>query len=89
MLACPSCNTRKKDQLPNRQKLAAVVTRNKSMSNSDSSIVRLEFRGYNENLLWQLRFPHAHQPTGWAWVNPQLMILDKVVQTYCITEGEG
>lgn len=57
VLACPSCNTRKKDQLPNRQKLAAVVTRNKSMSNSDSSIVRLEFKGYNENLLWQLRFP--------------------------------
>jgi len=57
VLACPSCNTRKKDQLPNRQKLAAVVTRNESMSNSDSSIVRLEFKGYNENLLWQLRFP--------------------------------
>ena len=57
VLACPSCNTRKKDQLPNRQKLAAVVTRNKSMSNSDSSIVRLEFKGYNENLLWKLRFP--------------------------------
>ena len=57
VLACPSCNTRKKDQSPNRQKLAAVVTRNKSMSNSDSSIVRLEFKCYNENLLWQLRFP--------------------------------
>lgn len=68
VLACPSCNTRKKDQLPNRQKLAAVVTRNESLSNSDSSIVRLEFKGYNENLLWQLwdyaykRGLHVYQP---------------------------
>ena len=68
VLACPSCNTRKKDQLPNRQKLAAVVTRNESLSNSDSSIVRLEFEGYNENLLWQLwdyaykRGLHVYQP---------------------------
>ena len=34
-------------------------------------------------------FSHAHQPTGWAWVNPQLMIFDDAVQTDCITEGEG
>ena len=34
-------------------------------------------------------FSHAHQPTGWAWVNPQLMIFDDAVQTDCLTEGAG
>ena len=54
VLACPTCNAKKKDQLPTRQKLATVVTRNTVLESSDNPIVRVEFKGYNENLLWQL-----------------------------------
>ncbi len=54
VLACPSCNIKKKDQLPTRQILAAVVSRNEEMAVSENPIVKIEFKGYNENLLWQL-----------------------------------
>ena len=68
VLACPACNIKKKDQLPTRQKLAAVVSRNESLSQLNNSIISLEFRGYHENLLWQLweygykRGLHVFQP---------------------------
>lgn len=68
VLACPKCNIKKKDQLPTRQKLAVVVSRNESLSHSKDSIISLEFKGYNENLLWQLwdygykRGLHVFQP---------------------------
>lgn len=54
VLACPTCNIKKKDQLPTRQKLSAVVTRNTALESLENPIVQVEFKGYNENLLWQL-----------------------------------
>lgn len=54
VLACPACNTRKNDRLPNKANLSRVVTRNEDLLQSKSQIVREEFVGYNANLLWTI-----------------------------------
>lgn len=54
VLACPGCNSRKKDFLPNKTDLSRVISRNETLQRSHNSIVHEEFVGYSANMLWSI-----------------------------------
>ena len=54
VLACPKCNTKKKDLLPSKQKLAEVTTRNQEMISNQDPFIHKELVGYSEDLMWKI-----------------------------------
>ena len=60
VLACPKCNTKKKDLLPSKQKLAEVTTRNQKMISNRNPFVYKEFVGYSNDLMWKI-WDYAHK----------------------------
>lgn len=54
VLACSTCNIRKNNLLPTKQKLAKVVYRNKRMSLGQNLFIKGEFVGYSEDLMWEI-----------------------------------
>ena len=54
VLACPKCNTKKRDMLPNRQKLAGIINRNCDMAESNNPFIISEFKGYSQDLMWNV-----------------------------------
>ena len=54
VLACPTCNTRKNDTLPNKADLSRLITRNEHYLHSQNTVVQEEFAAYNADLLWSI-----------------------------------
>jgi CRISPR/Cas system Type II protein with McrA/HNH and RuvC-like nuclease domain len=51
VLACAECNRKKRDNLPDEKYLDNLVERNKIFVEDDCSLVKKEFRTYNESNL--------------------------------------
>lgn len=54
VLACPACNSRKKDKLPSKENLSRVIVRNEKFISTPKSIIENEFRGYQADLMWKI-----------------------------------
>lgn len=54
VLACPACNSKKKDRLPSKENLSRVIVRNEQLISIPKSIIKVEFRGYNSDLMWKI-----------------------------------
>lgn len=54
MLACPKCNIKKSNKLPSRQLLAGIVMRNQKVNEQANPTIFSEFKGYHDDLLWQI-----------------------------------
>ncbi len=54
VLACPSCNTKKKDKLPTRERLSHLIIRNEQLALLDNPFIIAEFKGYTPELLWRI-----------------------------------
>lgn len=54
VLACPNCNTKKKDRLPTREGLSHLIVRNEKLSLIDKPYITVEFKGYSPDLLWRI-----------------------------------
>lgn len=51
VLACPTCNSKKKDKLPSKENLSKVIVRNEQFILKPKSIVEVEFKGYQAELM--------------------------------------
>lgn len=54
VLACPTCNSKKKDKLPSKENLSRVIVRNEQFISLPKSIIEVEFRGYQADLMWKI-----------------------------------
>lgn len=54
VLACPACNSKKKDRLPSKENLSRVIVRNERFSSIPKPIIEVEFRGYQADLMWKI-----------------------------------
>lgn len=54
VLACPTCNEKKKDKLPTASVLAKVILRNEQLSQKTNSKIVAEFNGYDPSLLMHI-----------------------------------
>lgn len=54
VLACPTCNEKKKDKLPTASILAEVILRNERLSQKANSKIVAEFNGYDPSLLMHI-----------------------------------
>ena len=54
VLACPTCNTKKKNKLPTQSGLSRVIVRNEQLIQLDSPQIELAFKGYEPDLLWRI-----------------------------------
>ena len=54
VLACPACNIKKKDKLPNEPILSQVVVRNEELKQSDNPIIQKDFSAYTSKTMWMI-----------------------------------
>jgi len=54
VLACPACNTKKKDKLPSKENLSRVIVRNEQFITIPKTIIKVEFKGYQSDLMWKI-----------------------------------
>lgn len=54
VLACPSCNIKKKDKLPNEPILSRVVVRNEKLLQSSNPLVCRDLTAYTPKTLWMI-----------------------------------
>ena len=54
VLACPACNSKKKDRLPSKENLSRVIVRNEQFISIPKPIIEVEFRGYQADLMWKI-----------------------------------
>lgn len=54
VLACPTCNTKKKDRLPSKENLSRVIVRNEQFISIPKPIIEIEFKGYQADLMWKI-----------------------------------
>ena len=54
VLACPSCNTKKKDKLPSKENLSKVIVRNEQFISIHKEIIKVEFKNYQSDLMWKI-----------------------------------
>ena len=51
VLACPECNIKKKDKMPNEDYLIRLGERNKKLKGIDDVLIEKEFAGYSYDFL--------------------------------------
>ena len=54
VLACPTCNTKKKNKLPSQSGLSRVIVRNEQLIQLATPQIELAFKGYDPDLLWRV-----------------------------------
>jgi hypothetical protein len=54
VLACPACNSKKKDKLPSKENLSRVIVRNEQFITIPKTIIKIEFKGYQPDLMWKI-----------------------------------
>lgn len=55
VLACKNCNGKKRDRVPDKQKLLQVINRNEQIVSSiTTSQIEIDFEGYSSDMLWRL-----------------------------------
>lgn len=60
VLSCPTCNNKKKEQLPNMNDLESILIRNEQLREINNVLIQKDFNDYNEEFIRQL-YKYAHR----------------------------
>lgn len=54
VLACPSCNSKKRDRLPSKESLSKVIIRNEQLVTTVNPVIETEFKSYTSERMWDI-----------------------------------